>query len=366
MRIRDQFSELSKQQLIDAFKAVGLKGYSKLTKAALAERLEEYVLSEEFMTAKLVFLSDNEYGIINDIITGDKTHTASEVMSVESFLTSGYIGVDDKGNLILNDGVEELLNKCLTDNVKQTRSLYGVIRMYCNAFVRLYGIIPIQKAHSIYADQNVNHLPLDAFVKTVDAIAAVTDEFKIYNACIVNNIYISFDDSGEIKEEQPEFNSLLLKQDGCAYFIPDRESLIKFGDSLYFEHTESYTNLAEYLIWLMERTENNKDMAMPVLEALYTAMESAQTLNEVITVPEISYIELQNPEEANKLITLIKALDKDVRKHIYRGFSANILSNYVSAEKNARKREFFESKRNSSRKSVSLARKKRNKKKKKK
>ena len=133
----------------------------------------------------------------------------------------------------------------------------ALLRTYFDAFNNLYGIVPLYRALRIIRKQNPELvLTEEQFLAFADGI----DEEEQH--CIVAGPEEIYDDVTEktpplkrelicehlyVVDNFESYEELKTAQAGRPYYIPDREELLKYADSLYIEETPEYLALGAFL-----------------------------------------------------------------------------------------------------------------------
>lgn len=111
-----------------------------------------------------------------------------------------------------------------------------MIRDYIVALTNLYGIVPKEKVVEIYNQQNEDKMTY------VDLGAVSTEDLEkgfvyVYPDHFVNDSIDEFD----------EFDIYMAEKAGKPYYVPKKQELLKYVDSLYFEDNKAYRKLIAYM-----------------------------------------------------------------------------------------------------------------------
>ena len=142
-------------------------------------------------------------------------------------------------------------NKRLSEETKK------LLRSYFDAFSNLYGITPLYRALRIIQKQNSElELTEEEFLSFVNE---VDQEEHIYTIAGAEDIYSDVDQptpplKREIIAEYlfaaddfESYDKLKTEQDGKPFYIPQRESLLKYQDDCYDEETKESIVLGAFL-----------------------------------------------------------------------------------------------------------------------
>ena len=132
-----------------------------------------------------------------------------------------------------------------------------LLRSYFAAFVNLYGITPLYRALRIIQKQNPElALTEEDFLAFVDEIE---EEEHFYIIAGADDIYIDVDDptppmKREIIAEHlyavddfDSYDELRTEQEGKPFYIPKKETLLKYQDDFYIEETKESLALGTFL-----------------------------------------------------------------------------------------------------------------------
>lgn len=142
-------------------------------------------------------------------------------------------------------------------NVELSENTGELIRSYFAAFANLYGIIPLSRAFHIIKKQNPT-LKIDesTFLAFADEIGK---EEHYYIIAAAEDIYEGIDEptppmKREIIAEYlyavdnfEGYEELKENQQGKPFYVPEKDTLLKYQDDLYFEETKESAELEKFL-----------------------------------------------------------------------------------------------------------------------
>ncbi len=225
-------------------------------------------------------------------------------------------------------------------NCNFNEALKELILQYFSAFANLYGIISIKRAFNIISKQNSEQeISEEEFRVFVDSLG---DEGKYYIIVYESEIYACFEHSNDIFkkfiiaehlciEGFDDYEILKREQDGRRFYIPDKESLLKYSDDFYFERTPAYYAMENFLrveLKLKPRVEDDvtltENMAFPWQTQLPEEDDLEFDLNELKRMAGISKGKslFKSKQQLDQFIRLYDELRRHTRREAFRGFTA--------------------------------------------
>ena len=180
-----------------------------------------------------------------------------------------------------------------------------LIKRYLQGMVGLYGAIAEDEALEI--------------IRSLETEPVTALELTLVN--LDDSIVVRFDDVlvHEAIESDEDLEDLLEWQDEKPFYVPDRETLLKYGDGQFFERSPAYDELKAFLV-----TEMGVDPE--TAEGICSDLHGYSTISDLepADVPfEFArrQIELGDPERADRLMQLVRALERNTRQWINRGYT---------------------------------------------
>jgi hypothetical protein len=174
-----------------------------------------------------------------------------------------------------------------------------MIRDYIVALTNLYGIVPKEKVVEIYNQQNEDKMTY------ADLSAVSTEDLEkgfvyVYPDHFVNDSIDEFD----------EFDIFMAKKAGKPYYVPKKQELLKYVDSLYIEDNKAYRKLITYM---KKHIIEDEERALAVCEDLYLDCRydfSIQLVMEEFNRRKISF---KGENQLNEVLQLVMDLANNVR-----------------------------------------------------
>jgi hypothetical protein len=292
MKLKDILMQCTKEQLTSIAKASQMRGYSKLNKGALVDALSEKLLSDDMLQSSLSKLDSDGLDLIRSFADGNATGDFSKI----EILTS--LGYADAKNLSICD---EIIAAAGKSNSAAPKAVGSVVD-YCNAFAHLYGIIPLKNAFEIYSKHN--DIAESDFIAA--AKAASSDNWEIQNDSIVATDII----------EMGNFDELLKEQGAIPFYSPSKTKLMRYSDMNYFENTNEFNALKDYLRKIVKAAE---PVANNIADELQFACYDNNDIYEAMNFTFSHYILDLTEANVRKIVELVTALDYNTRKRVLRG-----------------------------------------------
>ena len=182
---------------------------------------------------------------------------------------------------------------------------------YIIALTNLYGIVHKDKVIEIYNSQNkekiTKKLLEDILYDTVEEIKR--HHVYPYKDYFVKEVIIEFD----------EFDALLEKKGNKPYYVPEKKELLKYVDEFYFEKTNEYDELLEYVN--KNFFPNNKDRAEDICEDIQTMCMYNADIKAILQSFKSRGISFKDMVQANEVLKLINELINNVRNWENNGYT---------------------------------------------
>ena len=140
--MKNNLANYTVEELKNIARTIKLRGFSKLKKQDLMDKIEEAILDKEFATEFFKGLYEEEFEIFTNAIKEDVEFEDYMPLVVEEY---GYAYVTDKGVVKIDEKVKNLFNEIQTKEFKEERAKQQLILSYCDAAINLYGICSDEK-----------------------------------------------------------------------------------------------------------------------------------------------------------------------------------------------------------------------------
>ena len=196
------------------------------------------------------------------------------------------------------------------------------LQQYIIALTNLYGMVGKSKVMKIYNEQNRKQLGISDIEDFCEANEAVLIEHFVYPTAgfFVHQAIMFTDSMDEMIEEQL----------GKPYYIPEKEELLKYVDSNYFEKTKEYKDLLKYIeTHFIEDPEEAKELC----EELHGLKQMQVNMQEVLNTLDRNNISFENNDQLNEFLMKISLMGNNTRIWENKGFTPNeIFEKYGKAD----------------------------------
>ncbi len=228
---------------------------------------------------------------------------------------------------------DEIVDKILEESAlpAHTRNL---LERYFASATNLYGIAPLGKVFEIYNQQNPP-ISQEDFIE----FAVINSHKKhLYALLKESNIYDNVKHSAPMEwqlvseylyyDELEGYVELNGIQSGKAFYVPEKQDLLRFDKDDYIEKTPQSQALYHYL---MKKTWGNSIISNDILEelAIITRIDDCDFAY-VVQVAERLGLLLASHNDACKLYQLFCDMSNHIRKPIHRGYTFAELQTFLS------------------------------------
>lgn len=234
-------------------KELGFSNYSKQRKLELMERIEKFVLEENSLRSKLLAASEQEIRILEKTMKEEVTVVPEDYMY--GYWTRLYLAFVDKKNIVhIPVEVEQEYERLKKDtHYLEARKRNALIEQYAVACVNLYEIIEIPKFLAIIREQTRQKITEEE----VKAWCKVREECRGNVLYFYQDGYLMLETYGENSfGVQEDYEQMLEKQKGKPYYVPPKDELLKYEDTIYAEENTAFHNMLSFLTkqnkWKME------------------------------------------------------------------------------------------------------------------
>ena len=189
---------------------------------------------------------------------------------------------------------------------------------YIISLTHLYGLVHKNKVIEIYNQQNKEKVELDC----IEAIIKEKRQYLLSNEYITihNNyfVYISIMVSDNFLKE------LELRKDK-PYYTPNKDELLKYIDTNYFEVNKEYEELLGFLkkiYWRKTKAEN-------VCREIKYICKSLKSIENLPLFIERWRIPMKNEKQLDEFIRLVTDLANNTRVWENNGFTPNELAKFI-------------------------------------
>ena len=193
---------------------------------------------------------------------------------------------------------------------------------YIFALTNLYGIVHKDKVIEIFNKQNsdkISEIKMGKKSISIDNYSVTVNELNknlvyLYKDGYFANEYIIHFDEAEL---------LLEQQKGKPYYIPNKEKLLKYADSLYFEKTKEYFDLFKFI--KNELVNGDEQLADTICDDIQVNIESSASLTEIFNEFDRRKVYFDNDKQAEQAVKLIMELSNHTRLWENKGHTPNEL-----------------------------------------
>lgn len=310
MKLCEVLNKHTVKELKEMSKAFGIQGYSKLKKDELIEYVEASLLNYE--TAKQVFLcADQEEMELFEQSLGKEVEVApEEYYKCIYFFVSGFYFLTKENTIIIPDEVKDLYETLFTSDFVKEKERFDLVISYCVACTNLYGVVPYEKVVEIFNSQNEEKTCAQELITNYHNMGLREVFFTLQGEYLVHEAIETEEALENLKENQGE----------KPYYIPSKEELLQYADDDYFDRTEEYDALYNYVLEHFVKTEEEAEELCEDLQlACCFGDGPADVMNQFIE----HGVEFDSEEQVRMVGSLLSGMNNTTRMWDNRGFTAN-------------------------------------------
>lgn len=308
MKLSEVLKKHTVKELREISKAFGIQGYSKLKKDELIEYVEASLLNYE--NAKQVFLcaDEEEMEMFRQSLDSELKVKEEDFYKCIYFFVSGYYYLTEENSIIVPDEVKGLYKQLFTAEFIAEKERFDLVIKYCVACTNLYGIVPYAKVVEIFNEQNAEKTCNEEILADYSNLGLREVFFELQGEYLVH----------EAIDGEEEFNTLLDEQSNKPYFIPEKETLLKYAEDDYFDRNTAYINLKDYIVKnIMENEEEAEELCSDLQLACCFGEGPADALNQFLA----REIEFKNEQQVYEVGELLSQLNNTTRMWDNRGYT---------------------------------------------
>ncbi len=315
MTIKENLMQFNKSSLISLCKFLRLSGYSRLHKKEMAEMISSQLLSHQIAEKNLLFLNQKSTLLLEALLKKGKI-PYDHLDDMITFLILGYTYDDNKELSICTDAAE-LFSKIYTEELKKKHEKIMLVQSYCAALTRLYGIISADDVFDIYDRQN-HDLSKEEFRAIIDYLSEGHFIWYISD----NTLFYIFNDTEEYHNLLLSIHSDIINS-LSIYYIPSRKKILKYADEDYFDKTNEYIKLFNYLTNKMYLTdETADDLCKYISHQCLLDNDTYVILDDDLLLD----IGVKTQKDFDNIYMIIEQMHNTTRKQIFFGYTGQELN----------------------------------------
>lgn len=189
------------------------------------------------------------------------------------------------------------------------------LQNYIIALTNLHGLISPEKVLEIYSNQNDADISKETLE---DSFNTFIDESRWCHVYVEEGLFVHED----FFMEEGSLVDIYESRNLFSYYVPDKDELLNYADSEYFEKNESYEKLANYFLkhvfdgdrWRAE------DIATEIHD--YLSMEPNNVSGVMVRLEQLD-VPLKHKKKAEKVVSLVSDYAKNIRSWHYNGYTLN-------------------------------------------
>lgn len=190
----------------------------------------------------------------------------------------------------------------------------ATIKQYIIALTNLYGALRKEKVLEIYNLQNEDQLTMDDLNIFLDEKEdELVDNFVYPEGCFFVHQAIASTDSLE---------DMIREKADKPYYIPKKDKLLNYTDDNYFEKTEEYYDLLQYINkYLIKDLKEAKKLS----EEIHGMCQFGIGLQQIYEILNKRNISFEDSEKVNIFLMKVSTMSNNIRIWENNGFTPNEL-----------------------------------------
>ena len=312
--LNDYLERYGKDDLTQFAKSLGIRKLSKLRKAALAQKIADYLLTVEVMTHRLAILTDAQILLLERAI--DKPFTPSSEALEDAYklntMDYGVIDLDDR--LLIPEDVKVAYRAINTPEFhhyrKQLSWLMSCLEIH-NAF---YGVAPVEIVYEMYQRRPKYKIGQEAMLELFEKIPIDLNPCFLLEGILVQ---YRFRDEEAVK-------ALTAMQRGKNYYIPTYREVLDYTKHQYLFEEEAYDKLRIFFIKNKAMSFEDADEAA---YEIWLAFERGSGMGDIVNwLGREKDIIFNSEKELDQFLALIQQANNHTRMLANRGYKPSELS----------------------------------------
>lgn len=312
-KLADCLGLLKKDHLSQIAANYGLAGRSKMKKQELVTALPEYILQPDNLRRNLLLSSRREWELFAQLLQQPVLEGAQLVPGDYLFLMGRGLlfsfYVNDQLYYLAPEDIQESCRAFDQAELHQTRERHMLVTDYMKAVVNLYGICKRNKLVQIFNSQNSEALTHEELDEICKLHLGRQQDYDCYEDNLISNYF------EEGQEE--ELEELQHQAQDKPFYIPEREELLRYADSLYDERTLQLERLTTHI---KKRIIPDQELAEVIADDLQLACSMEASLDELLDEFERREIPLTD-RQIDDLLPLLAEVRNHTRLWANRGFT---------------------------------------------
>jgi hypothetical protein len=303
--LRDLLPLLNKNRLAELASAYQVPGRSKMKKEQLVAALAEHMSVPDSLCAVLLLTEEREWKhfeyMLKKQVREDKGHVFGDYRFL---LESGLIFViaeADKLVFVLPDEIQQAYGKLNKTEFRKQRTRLQQIHGYVSAFANLYGAYRAEHLIRTFNEQNELPLSDEEFMDALNRFMLRDQNFDFWPGGYI---------VAESIESEEELDELLEKRAGKAFYVPERQELLEYRDSGYFEWTPQLERLKQFFGTELQLGSRIVEAAVDDLQ-LACFMESS--LGDIVNSVQRFGIEFDNKQQVERFVAVVTDVYNNTR-----------------------------------------------------
>lgn len=270
--LADVLNSMTKERLSLLASSLDLAGRSKMKSVELAAALYQRILDKDKLRQTLLVAQSEEWELFQTLLNqpffqdnyipyGHYAYLSGKAL-VLSFLEDGkiYLAVPEEVKVLFGE----------IDN-REFRSLlerYHKVYQYITAMASLYGALPPDKLIEVFNAQNDEPISEEEFWCLYNAFTTRKQPFGMRLHHIVSDYF----------RDDAELRTLLERAQGKPYYIPEKDELLKYSESCYFEMTPQLIALKGYILKNISRDRELVDQLVDDIQLVCSMEDPIQSI----------------------------------------------------------------------------------------
>ena len=313
LTMEEAFDIFTVTQLKELCKAFGIVKVSSLKKAEIIHVLVG-ILRQKETFQRFCFMASPEEMKSLERMFHHPLVSEEEYDNLMYWMMAGYCFITEDNRGLVLDEIKRLYHGLSKDFWKRYHRFHQLYQ-YLLAAAHLYGVIPIPDLVHIFNQQN----EIKTSRREIEQVyQKLNDRPEMINFVLENHLL--FDEIMLENDNGYYAYELVYEQQGKGpYYVPEQEMFLRYAKEDYFERTDQYNQLYDYIVHVYEY---NKILAEDLCEDVMHSIHLGYLADDILSDMQEKGITLDLFHKQD-LEKLIDELIQNTRSIFYKGFTPN-------------------------------------------
>lgn len=306
-RLPEILQSLTKSRLSSLASVNQITGRSKMKKEELADALSAYLTDPEQLQSIVLVTDADEWALLETLIKEPSIQENSLPFGQYSyFMERGLVfSFFNEGKLyvLMPEEIKSAASQIDLSELKQEHGSKQEAYEYIAAAAHLYGVIKLDKLVHILNSQHSEAMTEEELAKYAGEMIERGQDILLQDGILYNGLVANGADESKLAE-------LTEDLDSKAFYVPEKEELLRYADQSYFEMTPQ---LAELQAFVLNNMCKDKELVEYLIDDVQLACTNKSSMQDLINEFENRKISFKTPVHAQRVISLLAEVYNNTR-----------------------------------------------------